>query len=57
MHINYTYNSPIVSTEGSDDSPNQTTSSEEEPFVVVSDDKNKPKLAAVDDNIPAEEWF
>ena len=50
-------NSPIVSTEGSDDSPNQTTSSEEEPFVAVSDDKNKPKLAAVDDNIPVEEWF
>jgi hypothetical protein len=50
-------NSPIVSTEGSDDSPNQTTSSEEEPFVVVSDDNNKPKLAVVDDNVPAEEWF
>jgi len=50
-------NSPIVSTEGSDDSTNQTTSSEEEPFVVVSDDNNKPKLAAVDDNIPTEDWF
>ena len=47
----------LMSTAGSDDSPNQTTSSEEEPFVVVSDDKNKPKLAAVDDNVPAEEWF
>jgi hypothetical protein len=50
-------NSPIVSTEGSDDSPNQATSFEEEPFVVVSDDNNKPKLAAADDNVPAEEWF
>ena len=38
-------------------SPNQTTSSEEEPFVVVPDDKNKPRLAAADDNVPAEEWF
>lgn len=43
-------NSPIMSTEGSDDS-------HDEPFVTVSDDKNKPKLAAVDDNILAEEWF
>jgi hypothetical protein len=43
-------NSPIVSTEGSDDSP-------EEPFVTVSGDNNKPKLAAVDDKLSAEEWF
>jgi hypothetical protein len=50
MHISYTYNSPIVSTERSDDS-------HDEPFVTVSDDNNKPKLAAVDDNVPAEEWF
>ena len=42
--------SPIVSTEGSDDSP-------EEPFVTVSGDNNKPKLAAVDDKLSAEEWF
>jgi hypothetical protein len=47
----------LMSTAGSDDSPNQATSFEEEPFVVVSDDNNKPKLAAVDDNVPAEEWF
>jgi len=47
----------LMSTAGSDDSPNQATSSEEEPFVVVSDDKNKPKLAVADDNVPAEEWF
>jgi hypothetical protein len=50
MHINYTYNSPIVSTEGSD-------VSHDEPFVTVLDDNNKPKLAAADDNVPAEEWF
>jgi hypothetical protein len=43
-------NSPIVSTEGSDDS-------HDEPFVAVSDDNKEPKLAAVDDNVPAEEWF
>jgi hypothetical protein len=43
-------NTPIVSTEGSDDSP-------EEPFVTVSGDNNKPKLAAVDDKLSAEEWF
>jgi hypothetical protein len=43
-------NTPIVSTEGSDDSP-------EEPFVTVSGDNNKPKLAAVDDKPSAEEWF
>jgi hypothetical protein len=43
-------NSPIVSTEGSDDS-------HDEPFVTVADDKKEPKLAAVDDNVPAEEWF
>jgi hypothetical protein len=43
-------NSPIMSTEGSDDSP-------EEPFVAVSDDNNKPKLAAVDDKLSTEEWF
>jgi hypothetical protein len=46
----WSVNSPIVSTEGSD-------VSHDEPFVAVSDDNNKPKLAAVDDNIPAEEWF
>jgi hypothetical protein len=45
-----TYNSPIVSTEGSDDS-------HDEQFVTVADDKTEPKLAAVDDNVPAEEWF
>lgn len=43
-------NSPIMSTEGSDDS-------HDEPFVTVSDDNKEPKLAAVDDNVPAEEWF
>jgi hypothetical protein len=50
-------NSPIVSTERSDDS-------HDEPFVTVSDDNKEPKLAAVDDNVPAvddnvpaEEWF
>ena len=43
-------NSPIMSTEGSDDSS-------EEPFVTVSDDNNKPKLAAVDDKPSTEEWF
>jgi hypothetical protein len=43
-------NSPIVSTERSDDS-------HDEPFVTVSDDNNKPKLVAVDDSIPTEEWF
>ena len=43
-------NSPIVSTEGSD-------VSHDEPFVTVSDDNKEPKLAAVDDNVPAEEWF
>jgi hypothetical protein len=43
-------NTPIVSTEGSDDSP-------EEPFVTVSGDNNKPKLAAVDDKLSEEEWF
>ena len=42
--------SPIVSTERSDDSP-------EEPFVTVSDDNNKPKLAVVDDKLSTEEWF
>ena len=45
-----TYNSPIMSTEGSDDSL-------EDPFVTVSDDNNKPKLAAVDDKPSTEEWF
>jgi hypothetical protein len=45
-----TYNSPIVSTEGSDDS-------HDEPFVAVADGKTEPKLAAADDNVPAEEWF
>ena len=39
-----------MSTEGSDDSP-------EEPFVTVSDDNNKPKLAAIDDKLSTEEWF
>ena len=43
-------NSPIMSTEGSDDSS-------EEPFVAVSDDNNKPKLVAVDDKPSTEEWF
>ena len=43
-------NSPIVSTEGSDDS-------HDEPFVTVSDDNKEPKPAAADDNVPAEEWF
>jgi hypothetical protein len=43
-------NSPIMSTDGSDDSP-------EEPFVTVLDDNNKPKLAAIDDKLSAEEWF
>jgi hypothetical protein len=43
-------NSPIVSTEESDDS-------RDEPFVTASGDKKEPKLAAVDDNVPAEEWF
>ena len=42
--------SPIAIVEGSDDSP-------EEPFVAVSDDNNKPKLAAVDDKPSIEEWF
>ena len=41
---------PIVSTEGSDDS-------HDEPFVIVSGDNKEPKLAAADDNVPAEEWF
>jgi hypothetical protein len=45
-----TDNSPIVSREESDDS-------HDEPFVTVADDKTEPKLAAVDDNVPAEEWF
>jgi hypothetical protein len=43
-------NSPIMSTEGSDDS-------HDEPFVTVSGDNKEPKLAAADDNVPAEEWF
>jgi len=43
-------NSPVVSTEGSDDS-------HDEPFVTVSGDNKEPKLAAADDNVPAEEWF
>ena len=46
----WSVDSPIVSAEGSDDS-------HDEPFVTVADDKTEPKLAAVDDNVPAEEWF
>jgi hypothetical protein len=46
----WSVNSPIVSTEGSDDS-------HDEPFVTVSGDNKEPKLAAADDNVPAEEWF
>jgi hypothetical protein len=46
----WSVDSPIVSTEGSD-------VSHDEPFVTVSDDNKEPKLAAVDDNVPAEEWF
>ena len=40
----------MVTTKGSDDS-------QDEPFVTVSDDNNKPKPAAVDDKLSAEEWF
>jgi len=46
----WSVDSPVVSREGSDDS-------HDEPFVTVADDKTEPKLAAVDDNVPAEEWF
>jgi hypothetical protein len=46
----WSVDSPIVSTEGSDDS-------HDEPFVAVSGDNKEPKLAAADDNAPAEEWF
>ncbi len=46
----WSVDSPIVSTEGSDDS-------HDEPFVTVSGDNKEPKLAAVGDNVPAEEWF
>jgi hypothetical protein len=41
-------NSPIVSGEGSDESSNEATSAEEEPFVVVSDDKKAPDVVAVE---------
>ncbi len=46
----WSVDSPIVSTEGSD-------VSHDEPFVTVSGDNKEPELAAVDDNVPAEEWF
>jgi hypothetical protein len=41
-------NSPIVSGEGSDESSNEATSTEEEPFVVVVDDKKEPDVVAVE---------
>jgi hypothetical protein len=40
----------VVTTKGSDDS-------QDEPFVTVSDDNNKPKPAVVDDKPSTEEWF
>jgi hypothetical protein len=46
----WSVDSPIVSAKGSDDS-------QDEPFVIVSDDNKEPKLAAVDDNVSSEEWF
>jgi hypothetical protein len=42
-------NSPIVSGEGSDESSNEATSTEEEPFVIVLDDKKGPDVAAAED--------
>jgi hypothetical protein len=41
-------NFPIVSGEGSNESSNEATSAEEEPFVVVSDDKKAPDVVAVE---------
>jgi hypothetical protein len=37
-----------VSGEGSDESSNEATSVEEEPFVVVSGDKKEPDVVAVE---------
>ena len=42
------HNSPIVSGEGSDESSNEATSAEEEPFVVVLDDKKEPDVVAAE---------